>query len=212
MPTLSFIDVPRCDASLGWRFDSVLSQEAADSLTAHLGDYDFRHELFSPSRKVAIEPFSISAEPILWTELCKDHEKVEAADSLRAICSQLNAQLEPQGLRLPTEDELEIAIGGSLFAWGDTIPDGIPYSDYTEFEGHKQPNPRGILFNADTYSTELVDGYLKMGDGGVTVCGGEPWPMAWLSLSPAFRVPSEMYESCLPEYLETALIHPVRAV
>lgn len=188
----------------------MLSADAKTSLTDYFRDSDFRLELFSPPRDVVIKPFSISAEPVPWTDLCDDHEKVEDEDSLSAVCSELNAQLAPQGLRLPTEDELEVALGGGLFAWGDTIPDGTPHLHHAEFTGLTQPNKHGISFNLDTYSTVLVDGHLKMGDGGVTVCGGEPWPMAWLTLSPAYRVSVDMYESCLCEYLEGMLIHPVR--
>ncbi|MFN3152022.1 hypothetical protein [Bremerella sp.] len=207
----AFVEIPDCTVTLGWRFDDVMSHEAKAAIEEYLDDYDYRSNLFSPLRTVSLKRYSIASKPILWTELIDDPTPVNEADSIGDICSRLNEQLHAIGLRLPTEDELEAACGGSLFSWGDTIPDGIPSANRTTFTRHMQPNANGILFNSDTYAVEITDGYFKLGDGGVSVCGGEPWPMAWLALSPAFRLPEDIYIDCLAEFLEGTFIHPVRA-
>ena len=205
-----FIDIPSCTVTLGWRFDEVLPREAISALDSHFEGYAYGANLFSPRRTIHLDPFRISSKPLPWMDLVSDTQFIEEAGTLDEICKRMNEQLKVEGLRLPTEDELEAAAGGSLFSWGNQIPEGIPYGDRTRFTGHTLPARSGILLNADTYATELVDGYFKFGDGGVTVCGGEPWPMAWLSLAVAFRVPNDMYSECLAEYLETTVLHPVK--
>jgi hypothetical protein len=209
MTTLAFIDLSPEIVVLGWRFDDVIPEDVVRAIEAYLGP-DFRSALFSPQRTQAIKPFSLAVEAVHWAELVDNVPFVEEASSLNEICSRINAELQSKGLRLPTEDEFEAAIGGSLFAWGDFIPEGIPYRGRNTVTMHQQLTATGLRFNHDTYSNELVDGYFKMGDGGVSLCGGEPWPMPWLCLSPSFRVPLEMCLDCLPEFLETTVLRPVR--
>ncbi|MEL7537002.1 MAG: hypothetical protein AAFM91_07990 [Pseudomonadota bacterium] len=210
---LRFIVIPAGRATLGWHFDDVLSVEAAHAINEFFGDsgdFDFRSELFSPCRKVDIETFAIADESYPWAKLIAESEGIKNLESLDLACAEIDRRLRETGLRLPSEDEFEFAIGGGMFAWGDEMPDGVPYEKATNFTGHKERTQNGLLPNPNTYATELVTGYFKFGDGGVSVCGGEPWPMAWLSLSPAFRVQPELYEHCLVEYLEGTLIRPVR--
>ncbi len=172
---------------------------------------DFRTLLFSPRRTVSVAQFKIATIALPWKLFLSCDDYANVAD-LRNVCCRFESELEKVGWRLPTEDKFEIAAGGELFAWGNVIPDGIPYDNRTKFTKHKERTPRGLRLNDNPYNVELVSTALKMGDGGVSICGGEAWPMAWLSLSPAYRAPEDMFESVLPEYLETTLIRPVIAM
>ena len=172
---------------------------------------DFRTLLFSPRRTVSVAQFKIATIALPWKLFFSCDDYANVAD-LRDVCCRFESELEKVGWRLPTEDEFEIAAGGELFAWGNVIPDGIPYDNRTKFTKHKERTPRGLRLNDNPYNVELVSTALKMGDGGVSICGGEAWPIAWLSLSPAYRAPEDMFESVLPEYLETTLIRPVIAM
>ena len=51
---------------------------------------------------------------------------------------------------------------------------------------------------------------LKLGDGGEAVCGSYPWPVAWLSLSPSYRLAGDEVDDLLTEFLEEAIVRPVK--
>lgn len=89
------------------------------------------------------------------------------------------------------------------------IPSGIPYGTLTKFTKHTQVNENDLYLNANTYIVEVTRSALKLGDGGVSVCGGYEWPIPWLSFCPAFFVPDCLLDGCLCEYLEDAQIRPV---
>jgi len=94
-----------------------------------------------------------------------------------------------------------------LFEWGDSVPGGSPYEP-GDFALHQQLTASGLKMPHDSYQVELVHSAFKMGDGGTAVCGGYPWPIGWLVLSPSARVPVELLAE-LDVWLEDAVIHPV---
>jgi hypothetical protein len=49
----------------------------------------------------------------------------------------------------------------------------------------------------------------EFGVGGAAICGGEPWPLAWLALAP-FRLADADVADCFCETLEEAVIRVVR--
>ncbi len=208
MTDFEFIQMSPGTVELGWRFDGVLPKAAVESMSDFASGQDFRTLFFSPRRKVAVAPFKIATTAVPWNALftCDDYCDVA---NLKEACSLFNSELSKRGWRLPTEDEFEISAGGELFAWGNEIPDGIPYAKQTTFTKHKDITSRGFRLNEDPYNVELVSTVFKMGDGGVSICGGNDWPIAWLSLSPTYRAPEELVDTALPEYLESALVRPV---
>jgi hypothetical protein len=208
MTDFEFIELTPTTAELGWRFDDVLPEEAMAVMTEFGFGEDFRTLFFSPRRTVSIDSFKIATIAVPWNSLV-NCDNCRAAANLQEACSRINSQLAKLGLRLPTEDEFEIAAGGELFAWGNDIPDGIPYGKYTTFTKHRDKTPRGLRLNDDPYKVELVSSVFKMGDGGVSICGGNDWPIAWLTLSPSYRAPEELVDTALAEYLESALVRPV---
>lgn len=208
MIDFEFIEISPITVELGWRFDTVLPKAAEESMAEFAFGQDFRTLFFSPRRTVSVATFQIATCAVPWNELLS-WEGDHAMDDLHDACQHVESELVKFGWRLPTEDEFEIAAGGELFAWGNEIPDGSPYPRGTRFTRHKDRNSSGLQLNDDPYKVELVSTAMKMGDGGVSICGGEPWPIAWLSLSPAYRTPKEMVYTAFPEYLETVLIRPV---
>jgi hypothetical protein len=208
MADFEFIEMTPGTVELGWRFDGVLPKEAALAMSEFAFGHDFRTLFFSPRRTVSIAPFKIATKAVAWESLIDCDDCADVAN-LQEACSQIESQLAGLGWRLPTEDEFEIAAGGDLFAWGNEIPDGIPTGKHTTFTKHKNKTARGLLLNDDPYKVELVSAVFKMGDGGVSICGGEAWPIAWLALSPTYRAPAEMVDTAFGEYLESALVRPV---
>ncbi|MEM7245350.1 MAG: hypothetical protein AAF533_08395 [Acidobacteriota bacterium] len=208
---LEFVTIEASLRELGWRFDEVLPAGALGTLEDFTGEVDFRTALFSPRRRVGLPSFSIATTSLALEDLDGwDDDLLDDIDTLSAAREQVEVLLDARDWRLPSEDELEMACGGGLFPWGEQLPEGVPYGSGTSFQGHLQPNEHGLLLNGDPYRTELVTGHLKLGDGGEALCGGYPWPLAWMSFSPAFRVPIETVEDVLPEYLESVRIRPVR--
>jgi hypothetical protein len=51
---------------------------------------------------------------------------------------------------------------------------------------------------------------MKLGDGGEAICGGYPWPAAWLALAPSFRMLDDDVAPAFHEFLEGTYIRPVR--
>ena len=83
-----------------------------------------------------------------WEELFDCDDCADVAN-VQEACGRIESQLAKLGWRLPTEDEFEIAAGGELFAWGNEIPDGMPYGKHTTFTKHKNRTPRGLQLNDD---------------------------------------------------------------
>lgn len=155
-------------------------------------------------------PFDIAREAVPFSELIGDPYDPGDVDSIEALCDLVDERLAGDDLRLPSEDEIEAAAGGPLFPWGTTLPDGIPYGAGTSFVDHKKPNHLGLQPLGDPYKVELCRSALKFGDGGSAICGGDTWPIAWLALSPSFRLTTEDIQDCFLETLEECFIRPVR--
>jgi len=203
-----FVSVSTGEYELGWRFDGLLPNRT--ETVAFMGGEKSFLEQFSPRRKVVLQPFAIASISVAWEDLTEWDESVQdEIDTLPQFCEMVDRELRKISLRLPTEDELEAAAGDGFFAWGNEVPEGIPYGRETNFEKHREPNAAGTLFNHDTYRAELAaDGQLKLGDGGAAVCGGYDWPIPWLSLCPAHRFSG--IEEFFWEALENAQIRPVK--
>jgi hypothetical protein len=171
--------------------------------------FDDYLQSFSPARSVTLGAFDVGCEAVGLETLLGDVYALEGG-TLREVCDVLDERLAARGWRLPTEDELEAACGGGLFAWGATVPDGEPYGSSTSFKRHHAANERGLVLNANPYTPELAREAFLLGDGGSALCGGEPWPIAWLTLSPSFRLREPDVEECLFETLGCARVRPVR--
>ena len=135
--------------------------------------------------------------------------ELDDVETLADACDACDAALRERGLRLPTEDELEAAFGGLLFPWGDEVPEGAPYGDVA-FRRHKERTAGGLWPIGDTYRVELTRTAVKLGDGGEAICGAYPWPIAWLSFCPSFRLSATEVDELIIEFLETANVRPVR--
>jgi len=192
---------------LGWRF-TLPEEVRLDPETASLVDECIGK--CSSERIVALPTFRIARRPIQISDVIGDPYGLEGVSTLHALCEFVDSRLALDGLRLPTEDELEAAAGGTLFPWGMTIPDGIPYGDETSFTEHNEPSVFGLQLLGDPYKVELCRTALKFGDGGVTICGGAPWPLAWLPLAPSFRLIDADITDCFPETLEECYVRPVQ--
>lgn len=206
---MKFITVPSATHELGWRFTSNLPDAAIAALSSLVP----REEMgtrFSPHRKVALAAFEIASTPVTFQSVLGDPYEIDGLSTIEALCDLVDTKLASDNLRLPTEDELEAAAGGTLFAWGMELPDGIPHGTGTSFARHKEPNALGLAFEGDPYRVEICRHALKFGDGGSSICGSDPWPMAWLALSPSFRLGNRDVAECFPETLEEAFIRPVR--
>lgn len=208
---ITFTTIPAAIHELGWRFDGKLPEVARIPMGEFAAEGAIARS-FSPPRSVALAEFQIATCAVPFSDLMGDPYDLCEISTVEALCELVDAKLAVSDLRLPTEDELEAACGGSLFFWGMTVPDGIPYGSETSFRGHKEPNAFGLTLNSNPYRVELVRHAFKLGDGGRSLCGGEPWPLAWLSLSPCFRMRNEDVEDCFIETLEEALIRPIRSL
>jgi hypothetical protein len=205
---MDYVTIAAGDYELGWRYTDALSSSALAYLDSIAPGGEWRKR-FSPPRRVRIAAFEIAATTLRFEELLGDPYDIEA-DSLDGLCSLIDQKLSAQGLRLPSEDEFESACGGSLFSWGIQIPDGLPRAGETTFRSHSLPNAAGLLLNADPYNVEICRTALKLGDGGTSICGDEPEFMAWLALSPSFRLVDADIADYFAESLETALIRPIK--
>ncbi len=203
-----FIDISGGAYQLGWRFSNSIPPEAKKSINTYHREYVDLH--FSKQRWLTVGKFSIAKTTIALEDLVNEHsDEIYEVDNFAEFCLKLDGYLNQYNLRLPTEDEFEIACGGQLFWWGNGIPQGIPFVGETNFEEYKQQNSRGLLLNSDIYKMEIVKSELKLGDGGEALCGGYPWPIAWLALCPSHRIPHEMLNAALFEMLESVQVRPV---
>lgn len=207
---MSFISIPGGTFELGWCHS--LAEHAITSVTEFVSWEEFAAHRFSKQRTVNLPGFEISETCLKLESLIDLHPRLfNAAETLNDYCDAVDKALEHFGTRLPTEDELEAAMGCRLFPWGDELPVGVPNGNETTFKGLFKPSITGLIYNGDTYKTELTRSALKLGDGGEAVCGGYPWPMAWLTLSPAYRVDSaELFDDVLYEFIRESEIRQVR--
>lgn len=206
---MKFAQIPAGHFQLGWRYTGELPEDALCAWRdfAPLPDSLQR---FSVTRRVLLPGFSIATRALPLAEILGDLDALDDLEGIAPLCELVDAKLAEQQLRLPSEDELEAACGGSLFAWGMQIPDGIPYAGETRFGLHRQPNYFGLQLNSDPYRVELVRHAFKLGDGGCAICGNYPWPLAWLSLAPSFRMLDHDVVDCFFETLEETWIRPVQ--
>jgi len=194
---------------IGWRHQlPELARQGIDSFLPR----EAYMEAFSKAREVELGGFEMQVEPVAVEALMGaiDDYVLEEICDVGGLCDRLDEVLASSGWRLPTEDEFEAAVGGGLFAWGHTLPAGSPYQP-GDFELHQAPTSRGLMLPHNSYQVELVRAALKMGDGGSAVCGGYPWPVAWLTLSPSARVPESMLDDVFI-WTEDATVHPVRSL
>lgn len=207
---MDFVRIETGGHELGWRFSARLPAEVRAAIEQFTPMNDFLTR-FSEPRRVRLAAFEIASAPTLSVEeLLGDVYALDGIDTLSDACDACDAALLERGLRLPTEDELEAAFGGQLFPWGDTVPDGVPYGKETSFTMHGERTAHGLALLGDTYQVELTRTALKLGDGGEAVCGAYPWPIAWFSFCPAFRLAGDDVDDLLIESLETTHIRPVR--
>lgn len=197
--------VPGGASLLGWAGDPLAVD--ADALQRYEREQSIslqervRSEL-GPARTVRLPPFLLEAEARRIASLIDPY-----ADDVE---ERLGAIIAGEGFRMVSDDEWEHAVRAgatTLFRWGDTWPDGIPYGDETTFTGHRAPTALGLVVSSDPYAAEITsDGTLRGGDGGSAVCGGETPPGSWTSFALAFRVPREGWEEIVSETFEEGLV------
>ncbi len=208
---LQFVDIPAGKHALGWRHKDALSAEARAGIESFMA-WDDLLTRFSPARQVELPGFAIATTSVRAEDLLAhlDEDDDDHLMSIDDLCTVINGALAPHGLRLPSEDELEAASGGSVFPWGDQVPDGAPWGDETSFKGHVSPNAYGLQLNSNPYRVEVANAAFKLGDGGEALCGGYPWPVAWMSFCPSYRLVGEQVEDLLSEFFEEAYVRPVK--
>jgi hypothetical protein len=206
---LQFVTIPKGSYQLGWRFSADLPGECFHGLEEYMfkGYFDSH---FSHARTIRLEAFEIATTTIPVDEILGNPPYALDDNSIEQLCHLLDEALKPSGFRLPTEDEMEAAAGGSLFSWGMEVPEGEPYEKETSFTLHKEPNSFGLILNSDPYMCEVCRHALKYGDGGCSICGGDPWPAGWLALSPSHHLLTPDIQECFYEFLETTFVRPVR--
>ena len=208
---LDFVDVPAGPYDLGFRWRDHLPVAAREALEEFL-PWEELMIRFSAARTVKLPGFAVATTTVSAEDLLAhlDEDDDRHLICLDDLCAALDQSLATHGLRLASEDELEAACGGTIFPWGDELPDGVPWGDQSTFKRHKLPNALGLQLNDNPYQVETVAGAFKLGDGGEAVCGGYTWPVAWLSFCPSYRLAGEWVEDLLSEFLEEARVRPVR--
>lgn len=204
MDNLSSCKIPANTHELGWKPIPPRDWGAAGEFVLSMA------RRTSPTRRVELPNFEIARRPFPLEDLLGSPYDLDVS-SLGELCDLVDSELLPFGWRLPTEDELEAAAGDQLFPWGNEIPDGLPYDRETFFGAHKQPNKYGLSFLANPYRMELSRTALKFGDGGCSICGYDPWPIAWLALSIPFRMVDSDIDGVFSETLEECYVRPVFA-
>ncbi len=216
----SFVLVPGRGAQLGWsRTPLQLSPSQRRSwqegLSAQWGftgtPEDLLAEDYSEARVaqvgsllVQVAPDRVHSDELLSED---DADKLDV-DPFAALKASFGG-----GFRLPSPDEWEYlyrAGATTLFPWGDQWPEGSSYGH--PLSDAQRPNAFGLVFDLDTYCTEVVDSELRGGDGGSDACGGAPNPVDWRSLGCAYQPPAELWTDLLAESLEQSVYRRVRAV
>ncbi|MDE6363069.1 MAG: hypothetical protein K2O40_06680 [Lachnospiraceae bacterium] len=110
---------------------------------------------------------------------------------------------------LATEDEWEYLCNGgarTLFRWGDTLSDVLPeifnvgcVSDVKEKSILEQANMLGLYIAYNSYKCEIIDNtmYVKGGDGGCSLCGGDGAIYILPCYTAFYRQPIEEYHRTL---------------
>lgn len=116
-----------------------------------------------------------------------------------ASYDELIQEVSNSGFRLPDEDEWEYLCGGgsrSLFPWGDQLDLQKKYHHFAADRDKDEPyyldipNHFGIVIANNPYHYEVVmdsQWFLKSGDGGCNICGGEGLEMGYLPVSTYYR-------------------------
>ena len=129
---MKFVNFDSSECELGWRFNDTLKANELDEIKAFYRDCF--NEIFSPIRTVKVSSFSIAKTTFSWENLFDwEDEELDEVQTIEDFCLKINQGLKQYNWRLPTEDEFELACGGHLFSWGNSIPDGIPYGKETSF-------------------------------------------------------------------------------
>lgn len=212
--------VPGGVVTLGWDGREVALDPAARARwsaesESGVGSFEeyLRHFL-EPARTVTLAPFLLERSPAHVEELFDPYEVDDPEEELRT-------RIAAEGFRLPSGDEWEHAVragASGLFPWGDEWPSGIPHGRETSFRGHEESSRLGLELLADPYQVEIVAerDHVRGGDGGTAICGGQPWPAAWVSFALAFRWPRTAWEGVVAELFETAHVRralgPLRVV
>ncbi len=208
---MDLVDIVAATHCLGFERTS-LDPEAAEGVSAFLGggdiqDLDGFWSRFSEPREVSLPAFRIARTTVPLATLVGDpYSLPDTVEDLAGLCDLVDAALRSRGLRVPLEDELEAALGGQRFFWGNELPRGAFSSSNSRL---LQPTPSGLVVDGDPYQVELARTALMLGDGGESVCGGYEWPVAWLCLSPSWRLRDAEVQECFIEFLEGTHVRPV---
>lgn len=126
----------------------------------------YLNECTSPVRKANIKSMLVET----------DNQYLEKSMTYDELIEELNKTL----FRLPTEDEWEyICSGGkrTIFKWGNIFTENLDDKLFPkEFETiANKPNMFGVYISYNPYKYEIIDDetYLKGGDGGCSICGGD---------------------------------------
>ncbi len=135
----------------------------------------YLNECTSPVRKANIKSMLVET----------DNQYLKKAMTYDEVIEELNKTI----FRLPTEDEWEyICSGGkrTIFRWGNIFNEDLDdeispigtgkCKDKNEFETIiDKPNMFGVYISYNPYKYEIIDDetYLKGGDGGCSICGGD---------------------------------------
>ncbi len=86
MNDFEFIEVTPGTVELGWRFDDVLPNEAADAMSEFAFGHEFRTLFFSPRRTVSVASFKIATMAVPWETLFDCDDCADVAN-LQEACS-----------------------------------------------------------------------------------------------------------------------------
>lgn len=112
---------------------------------------------------------------------------------------ELIQEIASAGFRLPSEDEWEYLCGGgtrSLYPWGDRLDHQKKYHHFAADKDKSEPyfldtpNHFGIVIANNPYHYEVMmdsEWFLKSGDGGCSICGGEGLDAGYLSVATYYR-------------------------
>jgi len=138
MKTVEQVPIEGGTHALGFARDR-LPAEALSAVDAFFGGEDWQSRL-APARQVALPAFAIAKTTPTYADLLGDPSDLpEEVETLEQLCDHVDATLAPRALRLPTEEELEAALAGALFSWGDELPEGSP--SRSDFAKRKAPRP-----------------------------------------------------------------------